>query len=218
MDGGASLSKPFRDLLADRWRVDAVEYPTDEAPPMANLAERVAVEVDRSAEPVVLLGESYSGPVAISAAALHPVRLAGLILACTFVRPPLPSWMGPLIPSALFDRPPPRWAVRRWFLSHDAREESVDAVQATIRRNAEGVLAARVRQTLAVDLVGTLRSLPVPAFAIRASRDRMVRGAARPEVHVDLPHVTVDAPHLAIHAQPERCATVVAAHLEGWDR
>ncbi|UUZ51553.1 alpha/beta hydrolase [Massilia sp. B-10] len=46
------------------------------------------------AEPYFLLGESFSGPVAIALAAERPPMLLGLILSCTFARNPLPISTG----------------------------------------------------------------------------------------------------------------------------
>jgi pimeloyl-ACP methyl ester carboxylesterase len=41
-------------------------------------------------QPFVLLGESFSGPVAIALAAARPPGLLGLILCCSFARNPAP--------------------------------------------------------------------------------------------------------------------------------
>lgn len=47
-----------------------------------------------SDEPFVLVGESFSGPIAISLAASSLPQLKGLVLCCTFVRNPRPLFSG----------------------------------------------------------------------------------------------------------------------------
>ena len=46
--------------------------------------------------PFFILGESFSGPLAVMAAAERPKNLKGIILVATFVRNPMPAFTGKL--------------------------------------------------------------------------------------------------------------------------
>ena len=80
MDGGASLSARFRGLMSEAHEADGVEYPTHEKWGYERLTEHVRAVLSASAEPTVLLAESFSGPVAIRLAATPPRHLVGVVL------------------------------------------------------------------------------------------------------------------------------------------
>src|SRR5439155_22620184 len=75
-----------------------VKYPPDRALDYAELEAlvRATLPTQRS---FLLVGESFSGPVAVALAASSPVGLRGLVLVCSFVRSPiaLPRVLHPLI-------------------------------------------------------------------------------------------------------------------------
>ncbi|WP_222432862.1 alpha/beta fold hydrolase [Caenimonas sedimenti] len=111
MDGTGELFAPF--IAAYGGATQVVRYP-----PTAVLNYAGLEEVARSAlprgEPFVLLGESFSGPIAISLAASRPPNLLGVILCCTFARNPRP-FLGPfrsLLPMLLASRPFDCWNLR----------------------------------------------------------------------------------------------------------
>src|SRR5512138_710960 len=83
-------------------------------------------------EPFGLLAESFSGPLAIRLAARHAERVTHLVLAATFLRSPLRSWLAPfaaLARPALFSRPPPAIGIRTLLAGWDAPADLVDAIR-----------------------------------------------------------------------------------------
>ena len=90
MDGTGALFAPLLHELSPAIRPLVVTYPPNERLGYAELAERVETQLP-AADDYVLLGESFSGPVATLLAGRHPPGLRGLILACSFVRSPHPS-------------------------------------------------------------------------------------------------------------------------------
>jgi pimeloyl-[acyl-carrier protein] methyl ester esterase len=89
LDGTGNFFAPVIDALGSNVQTQIVRYPLSDASDYVtceNIA-RAALPIDR---PYVLLGESFSGPIAVSIAATAPPRLAGLILCSTFVRNPQP--------------------------------------------------------------------------------------------------------------------------------
>jgi pimeloyl-[acyl-carrier protein] methyl ester esterase len=66
--------------------VYAIGYPTGRVLDYAQL-ERIARDALPRGTPFILLGESFSGSVAIAIAANPPPNLIGLVLSTTFARP-----------------------------------------------------------------------------------------------------------------------------------
>jgi len=212
MDGGSHLSRECRSQLAKDYPVRAIEYP-DETLPTDELADLVLERIGDLSD-VVLIGESFSGPVAIEAIRRDSGRFAGLVLAFSFVRPPVsPGWR-PFVHSALFRRPPPAWAVRRWMAGPDASEDSVREIRAAIGQAGPAVIAGRVRTRLEVDACASLGDVSVPVLSLRAQRDRLVDARSAPEAHVEVDAVTIDAPHLGLHARPVASARAIRTWTE----
>lgn len=89
MDGTGTLFDPLVNALAGAVQTKVVAYPP--AGPngydaLQKFAE-AALPVD---EPVIVLGESFSGPIAVSLAAKYPQQVRGVVLCCTFVQNPHP--------------------------------------------------------------------------------------------------------------------------------
>jgi pimeloyl-ACP methyl ester carboxylesterase len=171
----------------------------------------------------LVLGESFSGPVALLLAARRPPGLRGVILSASFVRSPLPSfarrfrglirpWWFRAVPSAL---------TRRALLGRFATGSLGKMVEAAINAVQPEVLAERVRAVLAVDVGKQLRECPVPILYLAATEDRLIprRTVAhirrlQPRVQV----VSVIGPHLLLQAAPERAARTMemfAVYCEG---
>lgn len=101
MDGSGALFAPLVAAFRGRVRTQVIAYPSGQALGYEELAAFVRPLLP--AGPYFLLGESFSGPVAIALAASAPPGLAGLILSCTFARNPSPKlrpfrFMLPLLP------------------------------------------------------------------------------------------------------------------------
>ena len=99
MDGTGIELTDFVAALAPELEAIVVTYPNDRPMDYAGheAVARASLPIDR---PFVLLGESYSGPIAISIAASAPPGLIGLVLCCSFARNPRPalSWLRRLVP------------------------------------------------------------------------------------------------------------------------
>src|SRR5579883_1951220 len=89
LDGTGRLLEEFARSLGRTSTVRVVRYPPDLAASYVELEDvaRALVPVDK---PYILIGESFSGPIAISLAAKAPQGLVGLVLCATFARAPLP--------------------------------------------------------------------------------------------------------------------------------
>lgn len=211
MDGTGRLFGPFVEALGAGTRTIVVPYPADEALGPRDL-ERIARSHLPADTPFVLLGESFSGPIAVAIAASPPPGLRGLVLCCSFASSPRPSlrWLGPLtgvLPlgaGALLHR-----ALLGRFATPGRRRELTEAIAAV----APGVLRKRLRAVLATDVVAPLARVRVPVLCLRATEDLVVPRAATEGILRALPTARlaeVDGPHLLLQTRPDDGAKLVA--------
>lgn len=85
MDGTGFGLDPFISALGAEMSTDIVRYPVDKPLGYSELVDfvRPRLPVD---EPYILLGESFSGPIALKLAAEQPQALVGVVLAASFAR------------------------------------------------------------------------------------------------------------------------------------
>lgn len=161
---------------------------------------------------IVVVGESFGGPLAIRLARREADRVARLVLIASFVRAPRPL-LGAA--SALVARmpTPPSPALRLAMVGRDADDALVDDVARAIRETPRETIAARLRTLAALDVSEDARALACPVTAIVATHDRLVprraaeeaaRLAARGRIE------TIEGPHLLA----QRCPLAVAAVIE----
>ena len=197
MDGTGTLSAEFVTALQPEVEALVVSYPNDPALGYTEL-ERIARSWLPATRPFLILGESFSGPIAVSIAATQPPGLVGVVLCGSFVRNPSPSlaWLHPLfnvvggfVPSA----------VTNWFL---LGRFSTDRLRSALARALAQVSAATLRTRLAavraVDVSAQLAKLRVPVLYLRATEDRIVPAPASALVLRLLPSASIielEAPH-----------------------
>lgn len=220
LDGTGALFSDFVRALPADVSAQVVAYPTDEVLDGAALEARVEAQLPR--EPFVLLGESFSGPIALRLAAKAPPGpgpssgIAGLVLVATFARRPVSAALGnlaPLLGAPLFSLTPPRVLIRRVLAGADAQVELVERVRAELSRVRPEVLAARVREVVSVDASDAARRCAVPALYLRAAHDALLRPEVVDELRALMPALEVEtlaAPHLVLQRAPEEAARRVA--------
>jgi pimeloyl-ACP methyl ester carboxylesterase len=169
-------------------------------------------------EPFALIAESFSGPIGIRLAARGSPYLRALILVASFAKCPIraPKFFGGLIAPSLMPIASAPTVLRAMLLDHDASDDLVNAVRATLRSVSADVLGFRLRAILAEDRSSTFASIRVPMMYLRARRDRLVPARVARElarVRPDLEIVDIDAPHLVLQSQPERAATLITDFL-----
>lgn len=211
MDGTGRLFGPFVEAMGAETRTIVVAYPADESLGPRDL-ERIARSHLPADVPFVLLGESFSGPIAIAIAASPPPGLRGLVLCCSFVSSPRPAlrWLAPLTgvmplrADALFHRA---------LLGRFATPERRRALTEAISEVEPGVLRRRLRAVLATDVRPLLARVRVPVLCLCATEDRVVPRSAAGRILRALPTARlseIEGPHLLLQSSPDTCAKVVA--------
>jgi len=168
---------------------------------------RAQLPADR---PFLLLGESFSGPVAIALAAEAPAGLRGLVLCGSFARNPRPAlaWTAPFLRALPPARLPP--LLLRFLLFGKWHTPALTGLARTMFPQAPAAtLKARLLAVLALDHTALLARIRVPVLALCASRDRLVPRAAIRWLRAHLPGLetlTLEGPHWLLQARPQACA------------
>jgi pimeloyl-ACP methyl ester carboxylesterase len=216
MDGTGQLFAPFLAALGGEFNVKVVRYPTTEPLDYTELESVVRAELPADG-PFVLLGESFSGPIAISLAASGLPRLKGLVLCCTFVRNPRPVFGGlrslvGVLPVAAA----PVGLLGRLLLGRFSTAALHEAFARALAQVSSPALRARLRSVLSVDVSAKLAAATVPTLYLRAARDRVVPPAASRLVSKLKPNtrvVHVEAPHFLLQAAPSEAARAIGAFM-----
>jgi pimeloyl-[acyl-carrier protein] methyl ester esterase len=210
MDGTGILFEPLLEALPKSISPIVVTYPYDMPLSYSELLTRVEVKLP-SSEPFILLGESFSGPLALRIAAACPPGLKGVVLSASFARNPVrffPRVCSPLIRPSLFYSLPLRALLGGYSAS--------PLLQLARRANemvTPQVLAARARAAVEVDAEDVLAVYNYPILYLAGSRDRVVRKhnyARMKKINANVRVVILSAPHLLLQAAPKEAAKEIA--------
>jgi sigma-B regulation protein RsbQ len=218
LDGTGDFFQPLLEALGGDVRTQVVRYPVAGAYDYVTCQQlvRAALPTDGS---YVLLGESFSGPVAISLAAQAPRGLAGIILCCTFAGNPRPrlALIRPLLPYLPFHgtgsslRLSRFLVLGRWITPaiRELHQKILASVPAkTIRSRLEAVADCDVREALA--------SIRLPIMCLVARNDRLIPKAAARLIQQQAPAaslVEIEAPHCLLQCEPQPAATAIRGFL-----
>jgi pimeloyl-ACP methyl ester carboxylesterase len=219
LDGTGDFFQPLLEALGEGVRTHVVRYPVAGAYDYATCQQLVRAELPTDG-PYVLLGESFSGPVAISLAAQAPQGLAGIILCCTFAGNPRPrlAFIRPLLPFLPFHgtgsslRLSRFLVLGRWITPpiRELHQRILSSVPArTIRSRIEAVADCDVREALA--------SIRLPIMCLVARHDRLIPKAAARLIRQQAPAATlveIDAPHCLLQCEARQAAAKIREFLQ----
>jgi pimeloyl-[acyl-carrier protein] methyl ester esterase len=216
LDGTGRLFAPVLPHLPGHIRPIVVRYPLE---PLryAELLPLVIASLPRDL-PFVILGESFSGPLAVMVAEREPSGLCGVVLDATFVenpsqlaaaiiRPFVRSFLYRLVPSSL---------IARFFLRGGSAEPDATQIQELIdvvREVPASVIVCRVRDALAVNVADALSRLDQPILCLRGRHDHVVVPArnARQIARLgrDVAIREFDTGHMVLQTQPRAAAAAI---------
>lgn len=168
-------------------------------------------------KPYFLLGESFSGPLALMLAATRPAGLQGVLLCASFIRNPtyLPSILRHIAGSWMFHWMP-QFAKIKTLVAGYSTSELRTLLSRAHSQVSPAVMAQRVRSVLAVNCKDALCACHVPIAYIRGSRDRVVPEKNCREIRQLKPEMqefVFPAPHLVLQTQPEAAAQAIARFI-----
>jgi pimeloyl-[acyl-carrier protein] methyl ester esterase len=193
--------------------VQAIAYPTDVVLDYRALETFVRNALPEHT-PFVLLGESFSGPIAISIAADPPPNLIGLVLSTTFARAPVPL-LAPFAPLTRFapTRTMPTALLSAVLLGRWSTPELRRTLRAALNDVAPAVQRARAAAAMRIDVSDRLARIAVPTLSLKANHDRLLRAGASRQILAGVAsarEIPLDGPHLLLQTRTACCADYVS--------
>ena len=212
LDGTGKLFSEFVKSLGSGVDSRIVAYPKDRALGYDELEALVLAALPRDRR-FILLGESFSGPIAIRIAARSPAGLVALILCGTFAKNPFP-WLGWARPLAAYLplKSLPRWVRAPLMWGSASPQRAPARTERAMADVSPDVIRRRIAALLAVNETAALTRIHLPILVLRARHDRVISPAAtrwilRAQPGAELSEV--DGPHLLLQTRPTECAAVV---------
>ncbi len=216
MDGTVELFEPFVSALKDVCDIVVVSYPCDIPLSYIELQAiaRQSLPTDR---PFVLLGESFSGPIAIALTALCLPQQVGMVLCCTFASAPRPLFkhFGFLLKFLPMNALPTGWLLPV-LLGRFSTAHLRATLRQAINQVRPEVMRSRLRSVLDVDTSAQLGQIEIPSIYLRATDDHVVPEAASERISQLNPKtqiIDIKAPHCLLQAAPEEAASQVIKFL-----
>jgi len=217
LDGTGQLFKWLLDALPSGLEPTVVSFPKDRDGDYSALETHV-VRLLPQDRPFAILGESFSGPLALRLAANGYKNLVAVVLVASFVNRPV-AWMPDFVRHIL--RP---WMFRlpiqiplRWFLLGSQPPTAMIADTMKCLRSVDpAVLAARTKAALEVDATKAFVECPVPILYLGGQQDRLVafQTAERMKsLRPNLECVMLDGPHFVLQRSPIAAAQAIAGFL-----
>ena len=93
LDGTGLSYKPIGEVMPGNVRVTVVNYPTDKKLSYVELVQCAYEQLPLN-KPLILIAESFSGPIAISLVSSFPANIKGIIFCATFMKFSRPFLIG----------------------------------------------------------------------------------------------------------------------------
>lgn len=209
LDGTGDLFGRVAERLAPDVTVTIVRYPQDPLLGYAGYAEIVRKVIgDRN---VFLLGESFSGPVAIMVSRQLQKQVQGLVLVATFVKSPWPAYV---IRRATHVDPrrTPRGIRDAILMGAYGDEELQKKVEEIVQTLPRSVRNARLRAVAGVDVRPDFARVACPILVLHGRRDWLVRKSIMQKAVCDKGRarmIVIPGAHMLLQTRPTEAAAEI---------
>jgi len=151
--------------------------------------------------PFVLVGESFSGPLALRLSTGS--RTVGVVLVNSFAVAPLAAWVSYLPWRLVFGLPPPAFLIRRFLTGPMSPDGLIEEIGMALRGTSPRILAARFRSVVRLS-AGETSSLPL--LYLRGTGDQLITEFYVRRTLALFPHhrrADIAGPHLLLQCAPE---------------
>jgi len=173
LNGTEGLFNPLLEFKPDGIETIVISYPTQEKKTYRELSYYILSELETITGSYVLLGESFSGPIALFVAQSNPNGLIGVILAASFISAPQTKLLKYLPWNFGFSLAKPIYGVRRLF-SNRKHAILLRLISKEIEKVAPKVLSHRIQLIFAVKADRALINCKVPILYLRGKHDYIV--------------------------------------------
>ena len=218
MDGTGELLVPFAGQMEKRGvPTQVISYPHDQVLSYVELTELVYGQLPED-EPFAVLGESFSGPVALALGQRGIPNLKALVLVVTFAEPPRPillklTKMLPL--KSMLSLPIPCWMAKKVMMGAVSPPGEAEKFCEVIDYVDPGVIAERIREVRELKL--EKEAVDLPCIYIQATHDTLLPESAVEGIREWVPQVKVyrvEGAHLVLDTAAGPCAEIVSRFLK----
>lgn len=209
LDGTGELRADIAKEIAQERPVEIIAYPAERALDYDVLTAYVLTCVPVNG-PFVILGESFSGPIAIEIAA-RSEQVRGLILASSFARHPLPKFFAHFTSLLRLKWLPHSFIVAVLF-GRTGTPELKARFEKILRVLPEKIIQQRAAAALRVDKLNRLRDVKAPIMCLHGRFDWLVRRKSIEEIVAMRPDCQIcwfDAAHMLLETHPEQAAKAI---------
>ncbi|MCP5536585.1 MAG: alpha/beta hydrolase [Akkermansiaceae bacterium] len=219
LHGTDELYGALRDCLPDDIQAEFVNLPSSGKQDYHTLCDWLEEELPvlPKGKKRIIIGESFSGPLAIRFASRRLDEVAGIVLAATFCDTPLNPGIALLPLRPLFMVKPPRKALLHFLIGDDAGEAEVEKLQAVVQSIPSATLSKRVRTILELQELDNPSIGGLPMLILQASSDNLIPWEAQRTLEACYPDASahwIESPHLLFQRCPQECATHLVKFAE----
>jgi len=223
LDGTGKLFDPLISNLPDWIQPIVVSYPKDKPYGYDELKMIVSRAYPMN-DDFFILGESFSGPLAVMFAGEKPKGLKSIILCASFVKKPfrlIPSWLSIFSISPIYQLWPATIILRSIF-TRGKYEKLVKMALDAIKSVRPNVIAARVKAILKVDVEQELMKSDIPMLYLASRKDHLIRKhniAGIKRIKSDLIVTEIDTEHFILQLEPKKSADEIEKFIKSiWQR
>jgi pimeloyl-[acyl-carrier protein] methyl ester esterase len=217
LDGTGIMFQPIIDELKAHVDPIVVSYSQKEECSYPKLTDYVSTLLPQNE--YFILGESFSGPIALMLADRKPEGLKGIILCATFISNPsalFPSLLSFLVRAPLFSVWPV--SVKAKILTGGRSDDRIEQLIQDIRGKATNTaMAARAREAMKVNVSEELRRSEYPMLYLRGARDIIVGSHNLKKIQAikgEVSDVTLDTSHLVLQEAPRDSAEAIQKFIK----
>lgn len=206
LNGTQGLFKPLLEAAPTGWRVLALDYPTHQKNSYESLTQHILHRLKQIEGSFILLGESFSGPLALLIAQHEPEGLRGLILCASFINAPHLK-LGKYLPWAM------GFALVRFLLKQlhllpkNHHFQLLELLSPELQKVSISVLTDRIQSVFSVDTTAALIECPVPIIYFRGMKDLLVPKRNLQQIHHLRPDIQIaefDTSHFLLQEAPKQ--------------
>lgn len=214
-DGTGVLYAPLQAALGDAYSTTVITY-RDEVT-FNDYVESVASNL--TSDQIVLIAESFSGPIALELIKRYPSKIKCAVLCATFAMSPFRYLAGlsRFVPTLLFRLNIAQEIILRYFcFDRKSAPSLIEKSLSVIQSVPADVIKNRIMVLAGINMYPSLSQMVIPVLYLQAINDRIVSEDLSNRLVSGLSNVTVqkiEGPHLLFQSRPDECVVHIRSFI-----
>ena len=215
LDGTGILFNPLIDALPDNTDSLIIDYPANEKLSYSKLVDYVIDQLPN--EKFVLVGESFSGPIAYQIAHFMPDKVVSVIFVATFLSNPRKLLLkaSSFLPiSLLLSIPIPTFIIKMLLLDSSANTNIINLFKKSLKQVSPNVLSFRLQEI--AKLANRHQLCGINSIYIQATDDKLVPNNCIKDFKAmfsNLKIFKVKGSHFILQTNPIACAEIITNEI-----